>query len=645
MYHYRMKTKPILIVAVFTVAVACGVFIAACKTAKTTEKAAIVAFLKDFNTQVKAGHTKSALAFFEDDPNTAANKTLIKVLAGKSTLGGKGKPLFKVGLDVDAAGVDFTNPQAIVAVVPAKFKHDSVPGAASHINFTLHKVDGKQYKIVAAKVDDFASDYALYQNKVINATVPETQLFSAETLAAFRVAATLKTRYDSVPWFQHVDKKAWFYVIKGKMAEGFFYEDRRTGDDNRERSDFKMGLVGPDLKEIIPVEYDLIHNIGGTIDSLIEVEKAGKLGYYNMAGKLVVPAEYEQVLPLNDADNLALLKKGDDYAFLKKDYTISDKLVDFKVGDVLQKVKHFSGEFTLSDASTKNTMEYNDREVNPSLLISPAYMVELNLLQKFVDFPNPLRKLPDDMEMEDGSRSIAFTYKGSEAKAENWFQSAFYSVVDDYLGGRGGLYESKKLLLVDKRQNRILGFEGSSYFGDGEGGGELSGICSENSIKAINDTLFEFKTTAELDQDMLAEHQYIEEGPYYYYLKIEKGKLVALDNNRLFPTKYAKLDDSYLQSCYVITTYGKDYSDRKRKSIAYTTPEILHIMKNEIYAGYKYQFKDERWATIFSKYRYTGADTVLNANVDDSLTVIDKYNINWINNKLKITKPNTVASR
>ena len=87
-----------------------------------------------------------------------------------------------------------------------------------------------------------------------------------------------------------------------------------------------------------------------------------------------MPAEYEQVLPLNDADNLALLKKGDDYAFLKRDYTISDKLVDFKIGDVLQKVKHFSGEFTLSDASTKNTMEYNDREVNPSLLISPAYI-------------------------------------------------------------------------------------------------------------------------------------------------------------------------------------------------------------------------------------------------------------------------------
>lgn len=645
MYHYCMKTKPILIVAALAFAVACGIFIAACKTAKTTEKTAIVAFLKDFNTHVKAGHTKSALAFFEDGPNTAANKTLIKVLAGKSTLGGKGKPLFKVGLDVDAAGIDFTNPQAIVAVVPAKFKHDSVPGAASHINFTLHKVDGKQYKIVAAKVDDFASDYALYQNKVINATVPETDIYSPETLAAFKTAERLKTRYDSVLWFQHINKKTWFYVIKGKIAPSFYMNEQVVANiKDIEVSDLKMGLVNPDLKEVIPVEYDLVHNIGGTVDGLIEVEKEGKKGLYNMAGKLVVPVDYDQLLPLTDGENLALLKAGNDYFYLKKDTTITDKLIDFRIADVLSKVKHYASSFTWDENSNQNIMEYNSRDDATALVVSPSYLVEWQFLDKFLDFTNPLRKLmvADGEEGGDNSETVAITYDGEEKDDNNWFQSTFYSVLENYLNGRGDLYESKKVLVVDKKQNRVMGFD-PKYLGDEIGGVGRSGECKDNHLKAINDSLFEYKTTAVLYQDLLDSTRFLREGPSYHYLQIKKDKLVALKSNRRFPTQFVKLDDSYLQGCYLIAPVNDKGKDKRTN---YATDEILQLMKNEIYASYNYKFKNKRWNEIFN-YQATNnsGESGLNVNVDDSLTVIDKYNIDFLNRKLQIKKPAVVAFR
>ncbi len=81
-------------------------------------------------------------------------------------------------------------------------------------------------------------------------------------------------------------------------------------------------------------------------------------------------------------------------------------------------------------------------------------------------------------------------------------------------------------------------------------------------------------------------------------------------------------------------------------------------MKNEIYADYAYQFKDKRWEEIFQGMQsyalpesYKDGNEIkpkLNAGtVDDSLTVIDKYNINWISQKLKEAKtpPNTLAAK
>jgi hypothetical protein len=84
---------------------------------------------------------------------------------------------------------------------------------------------------------------------------------------------------------------------------------------------------------------------------------------------------------------------------------------------------------------------------------------------------------------------------------------------------------------------------------------------------------------------------------------------------------------------------------------------MLRYIKNEIYADYRYQFKDKRWQDVFMDNRaYNSYDKKSdnsyekkpnNINVDDSLTVIDKYNINWINQKLKEgkTKPATLAAK
>jgi hypothetical protein len=161
-----------------------------------------------------------------------------------------------------------------------------------------------------------------------------------------------------------------------------------------------------------------------------------------------------------------------------------------------------------------------------------------------------------------------------------------------------------------------MGFQSRSYYGNGESGGALCGKCNENNFRPINNTLFEFKTTSYLDK------YEIMEGPFYHYLQIRNGELVALPDKRIFNcTAYVKMDDSYLTSCYIVDD----------KVINHLTVDMLQTMKNEIFASYGYQFKNKKWTDEF----YGRYGEGKNINVDDSLTVIDKYNINWINNKLK----------
>ncbi|WP_184543552.1 YARHG domain-containing protein [Mucilaginibacter sp. FT3.2] len=644
-----MKTKPILIVAAVVIVIAGGAFFFIHSKNNKPGKNNIKLFLNAFNAQVKAGNIDSASNYFEADQKNKLIKILLSVLTNKTNTGGKAKPIFKVSLNTDDASIDLSNPDEAIAKVGTVFTQNALPSEKSVLIFTIHKIAAGGYKISQVNATRFVKDYATYQVKVINKTTPEADIYSPQTLAAFKVADKLKTKYDSVLWFDHVGGKTFYYVMKGKIADDFYWP--KIDDLKGEKSDLKMGLVSPELKEIIPVEYDLIHNIGGTIAGLIEVEKGGKRGFYNVSGRLVLPADYEQIYPLKNTANLALLKKGEDYFYLKTDSTVSEKIVDLKIADVLPDIKTYGDSYEISEKSDKNIMEYNSRDKYTSLVITPSYLTDWNILDKFMNFQNPLRKLSEDsMGDGDGSRSLSVKFSSDKKdNGNNWFQSAFYTVVDDYIGGRGGLYTSKNVLLVDNKHNQIVGFSASNFFGLSEGGGSLDGACAENSLKAINDSLFEFKTTSEIDLEMLDSTKMLAGAPYYHYLQLQNGKLVALKSKRLFPTQFVKMDDSYLQNCYVIDN-GIYTKSQTSASINYATKEILQLMKNEIYASYKYKFKNPRWNAIFDSRFDDYNDDKRNASVDDSLTVIDKYNIAFINNKLNsptlnVKKVNALASR
>lgn len=622
-----MKKKPLLItIACLAVAFISLFFFVKAKYFRKADTNEITQFVKDFSYQLNGNNTDSLRMYFAE-PENAKVTLFLKVMQGKTGLNGKSAPLFKLSLDADNLKVLSANSDISVVQVPVFFLEDETRSGASVLDFTIRKVADHQYKFIKVKTDIFIKDYVAFESKIRVKKMPATVSYDALTLNAFKNAQTLKTKYDSVAWFDHVNKQTYYYVVKGK----FNIDSINTDHFN---PDCKMGLVGPQLQEIIPAEYDLIRNVNGTVDGLIEVQKSDKRGFYNLTGKLVVPVTYDQIFPLNGDDNLAVLRSGDDFFYLKSDTTISEKIAGFNLGNALPKIKFLNKSVKLTDSGSTNIMEFNSRERANALMIAPSFLVDLGLIENMHEFTNPLRKIDEDDA--EASASLAINFYEIKHTNANWLESAFYSLYDDYVGGRGGLYQTKTVVLADQNKNRLMAFSASAYQGEEEGDGLSSDLCNENTITSLGDSLYEFKTTSSFEQTML-NGSIVNEGPCYHYLKVINGKLKAERTDRMFScTKFVKLDDSYLKGCYIIDN----------KAVDHVTPELLRYMKNEIYASYGYRFKNQKWADIFETrfYNYYNSDGKTNVSVNDSLTAIDKYNINWIDQKLKQQQASALAA-
>ena len=379
-----MKTKPILFAAIIVLLAGITLFVR-CKTSQKADVAEITKFLNKFNSAVKTGNNDSLMSCFQANKRAKALNSLIKLLAG-----GIGNKIPEIDFDVDEATIKNLNTEMITVSVPARFNHPRLDGRRSILTLKIYQVAPHQYKIVQADARKFYNDYLAFEDYVKSKTLTDKDIYSPITLAAFKTANQLKTRYDSVIWFAHTGGKTFYYVVKGKwdLDKDLNKEYYLSKDSVIEP--YKMGLVNPDLKEIIPADYDLIHNISGTFPNLVEVEKDKKKGFYDLDGKIVVPVNYDQVYPIEDAENLAVLRSGDDYFYLKKDMSISGR-VDIKINDFFSKIENLTNSFNLYKSALAVVTEYNSRDNHAAVYIPPSYLVEMNMASTYEDFKNPLR--------------------------------------------------------------------------------------------------------------------------------------------------------------------------------------------------------------------------------------------------------------
>ena len=622
-----MKKKTIIAIAGSVILVVIVVLITLhFRKKRAADTSGIYAFLNEFNVQLKKKNMDSVMFYF--DPNLRGSQEYrllaIRLMGFKQSEDGADTDPF-VTLTLGSSDIKTLNPTTSEVTVPAVLSFEKLETRNTELTLKLVK-QGDSYKITQVTAKRFLLDYVTYSNYIKDKTLRDEDRFSPETLAAFKVANQLKAKYDSVIWFDHFNGQPYYYVVKGKW-EGY----------SPDSANYKMGLVGPDQKEIIPVEFALIHNISATFDNLVEVEKDHKRGFYDLAGKNVLPVEYDGIYPVSDAQSIAVLKKGDDLFWLKNDYSVSEK-TNLKMADIITNIKK-TGPFNMTGAGLgdKNIMEFNSRDIPGSIYIAPSYLVDLNLIDPIKQFKNPLRKR---VEYDDVSKQyLVQPAINTRDAGNNWLTATFYKIRDYFLGGRSEFYEKKNMVLTDAKRNKVYTADISvnnvkEENSDGMGEGA---VCDVNLIKALSDSLFEIKSGSNLYAELYDSTKTIAGGVYYHYFTIKNGKLVNLRNDRVFGfTKYVKMNDSYLKGCYNISE-GREYKNLKYHTVNTITPEMLTYMKNEIYADYKYRFKDKRWQSVFMDW-YQMDDDKTNATVDDSLTVIDKYNLNFISQKLNTYK-------
>jgi hypothetical protein len=622
-----MKTKPIILISI---AMFMAVFfLLRCKSSKVSVKDdGVTQFLEAFKRHIDSGNKDSLMTCFSVNQKNPGLEKLVNILINQ--IGTDGTKM-KISLNIKDALLSPGAQTITTAKIPITLRYGELASQQTNLNLKVSKVGEHQYKISDVDGRLFFTQLIAYQNFVKTNTLDDNDIYSPITLKAFATAEQLKAKYDSVIWFAHVKKQTYFYVVKGKWD---FY-----GNLDDSAKPYQMGLVGPNQKEIVPLEYDLIHNIGDAFENIVEVEQRGKKGFINLQGIIVVPVAYDHIYLVKDAEHLAALKKGDDFYWLKKDFSISEK-VEIKISEILPILK-LAGSFTISDfGAPDNITEFNSREMHGSIYIPPSYLAEMKLMPVIQCFKNPTRKM---VEFFDASTNYIVNQNTAQDNSDNWFTATFYNIRDYFLGGRAEFYDKKDVVIVDKRKNKIFAADIRTSV-DETDDIIVDPACDISNIRALNDSLFEVKTGGSFYTQLYDSTTVIESGILYHYFMVENDKLVELPNHRAFGyTKYVKMDDSYLNSCYVLSASSVTGSEVKKKSIKQLTPEMLRYIKNEIYADYRYQFKDKRWKNVFSYITGDyengyGEKVPVNANVDDSLTLIDKYNVNFIDQKLKALK-------
>jgi hypothetical protein len=627
--------KPKFILAEFMLLIM-SVLTISCKHKTNINDDVVKEFLTKFNGAVSSGNADFIKAYFVEK-NRKIDR-LANILAGKTGAAEQSSTCFRLDLIIGESKISSLANGAIAVSIPVLFSHNNIESTKSLITLKLvNDKDGKM-RISFINVSKFLPDYIAYENLVKSKTLTDKDIYAPITLKAFETAKQLKAKYDSVIWFEHINKQTYYYVTSGKWD---MYEWDSPGPRNDTTKTYKMGLIGPDLKELVPVAYDLVHNINGTINGLIEVEKSHKHGFYNLQGKIIVPAEYDQIYPVTNDNALAALQKGDDFFWLNRDSTISAK-VNISLSEVLAQTSHL-GNFNQDGSNADNVTEFNSHEQHGSVYIPPAYLVNLGIFSTIEQFKNPLRR---NIDFEDVSAkiNIKLSNKADVQKDGNIFETAFYSIRNYFLGGRSEFYDTKNLVVVDKKNNKVYRQEILTDLSIEDGGDDLTGLCNEYYLKPLNDTLLEMKVTSAISIS-LYNGDGLQEAPVYHYLTLKNGKMTEANTNRKFSfTKFRKMNDSYLEGCYLYLIKPPIAKEGyKKEQSSYLRKDVLQYMKNEIFADYHYKFKDSVWNEVFAE--SIANYEAKNESVDDSLTEIDKYNINWINQKLKATESKKLASR
>lgn len=416
------------------------------------------------------------------------------------------------------------------------------------------------------------------------------------------IASNLRKHYDSVVFYTEVDKQLLFYVANGHWENPYHHEP----DKQRDGGNYKMGIVTPDNKVIVPVEYTKIYNPNGSFDGMIEVENNGVRGLFRTNGEVFLPVEFEGIYPTAIPGVLAQLKKGESYGWVSGNGNVSfdpssheNKTLfqsPIESNAILEWKFNFPGPVKLLIDPHTDGFDMN------GVLVYPSYLRDMGI--------TPIGNAFVFLESSDwgmGMTDTEIKFEKVESLSDKFFGLVSF-FMESGVDARGYHTAKNDLLVVDKNmqlldhpENLTVDYNEQNPCGEGK-----------PSYRSIAPGLYESNNG---------------NGVYAYYQIKTDGSVEQLKTNRRFNfTKFAQIDEHYFDFCHF---EHLDYEEGKPNVLLMkgVSLEELDIMRNEIYAEYGFIFKTAKWKTYFESQPWYQPQY---NNVDQFLSETDKANIKFI---------------
>ncbi|HTH56097.1 MAG TPA: YARHG domain-containing protein [Cyclobacteriaceae bacterium] len=550
------------------------------------------AFLSEFQKKLE-GSNEEILALFLTNQNKNEILKAIEILRNSDTSGIRVLPLFE---QATASWVD----TFLRVEIPLEMQGNGSEIQKQKFFMKLFQRDGR-YHIGGLEADEMYKQYILIKAENDGALARRM----ADAKIYYDKARELQKNCDTIVWYVHHKNMTYYYAVNGS----FNFDSLAKGV----KQDYKMGLLDENGIVIVPIEFDLIGNPSIGLPDAVEVSKGGKVGYYGLTGKLIVPAAHDWLIPYQENETQALVKNDSSYGWLDKLFvyhrgfpsvTAEQSIKEFgylttntfsfgaKHNDIINVLYPLTGEFRFNGSG---------------VVVPPAYFVKAGLFSSM-----------ETQYLTDKRDSLNFQYGTEyvETKSRKPFNvtetiDAFISEFKSrFVGGRQEFYMTYKITLVDKNQNVLTRVDA---YGD-----------HDFQFRKKTDSLYESRATYDMGGGFAQEFNF----PSYVYYRFDGRQFTQLSTHREFAfTEFIKMDSSYLTGDFAVW----DSKIEKQVKTNFVGTATLGYMRNEILASYGFIFSEAHLSEWYGNQNWYTPITDSYDEVYNKASEIDKYNLDFLN--------------
>lgn len=571
------------------------IVVLACTVASKKETSHdIRVFLSDFQKKLNSNE-ESVLKLFTGSQSKEEILKAIAILQNKDSI-------VKTELFFDDL-ISYVKESRVIIQIPVKFSGDGgIFSKNTSITFELVEKDGQHY-IIKIDAERMYGEFVSLKNRIQNSDAYTRWL--ARITPFYDRAKELQKDYDSVIWYASTSNNSYYYVVNGQYC----LDSLKKGAPQT----YKMGLVDQTGKLIVPVEFALISNPSMVIRNAVEVTKDGKIGFYSLDGKQLLPVSYDWLVPYRDGSSIALVKNAAGFDWLDGNFKLHAGLPSPNAEKFLKDFSYLTDNsfaFGRGHQDLINVLLPLDHGLfnGNGLVVSSSYFVKNGILPAI----NAEFVTVDEHEM--GQFGYAFEEDSFEKpfSISESLRAIISNIKNRYIGGRGEFYTSHRIILLNEN-----GIVSSSFLSSG----------SNFQFRKLSNALYESKAVYEGEMmgyfgPMAEEANF----PNYSYFEFKGDKLKPLSSNRFFQfTEFVKMDSSYLSGNFFI------WRNDGRDSTKFASIETMQAIKDDILASYGFIFSTDIRKDFYKDEKWYSPKTESYDEVYDKATEIDKYNLDFLN--------------